>query len=136
MGVMKPNETARAISVPFKLKRHGGRKLIITPDQAPTFVRADRRDAVMIKTLARGFRWRALLDAGKFATIEELGRREQISPSYVGRVIRLTFLAPDIVEAILNGNQPRLLDTKSLLKPFPAEWNAQKRHFGFDPSDD
>jgi hypothetical protein len=50
--------------------------------------------------------------------------------------VRLTFLAPDIVEAILNGTQPWLLDTKSLLKPFPAGWNARKRHFGFDVSDD
>ena len=90
----------------------------------------------MIKTVARGFRWRALLDSGKYATIEDLGRREKISPSYVSRVIRMTFLAPDIVEAILNGTQPRLLDTKSLLKPFPAGWNTQKRHFGFDVSDD
>ena len=90
----------------------------------------------MIKTLARGFRWRALLDGGKYAMILDLGRREQISPSYVGRVVRLTFLAPDIVETILNGTQPRLLDTKSLLKPFPAEWTAQKRHFGFDLRDD
>ncbi len=136
MGVKQPNPSDRAISVPFKLKRRGGKKLVITPDHAPTIVRTDRRDAVMIKTLARGFRWRALLDGGKYATIEDLGRREQISPSYVGRVIRLTFLAPDIVEAILNGTQPRLLDTKSLLRPFPAEWNAQKRHFGFDPGDD
>ena len=136
MGVKKLNSDTRAISVPFKLKRRGGKKMVITPDHAPTLVRADRRDVVMIKTLARGFRWRTLLDGGQFATIEDLGHREQISPSYVGRVIRLTFLAPDIVEAILNGTQPRLLDTKSLLKPFPDEWNAQKRHFGFDPGDD
>ena len=132
----QPSDVSRAISVPFKLKRRGGKKLVITPEHAPTIVRADRRDAVMIKTLARGFRWRALIDSGKYATVEDLGRREQISPSYVGRVVRLTFLAPDIVEAILSGTQPRLLDTKSLLKPVPAEWNAQKRHFGFDHSDD
>ena len=136
MGMTQPSDVSRAISVPFKLKRRGGKKLVITPEHAPTIVRADRRDAVMIKTLARGFRWRALIDSGKYATVEDLGRREQISPSYVGRVVRLTFLAPDIVEAILSGTQPRLLDTKSLLKPFPAEWNAQKRHFGFDHSDD
>ena len=136
MGVNKPSCVSRAISVPFKLKRRGGKKLVITPDHAPAIVRADRRDAVMIKTLARGYRWRALLDEGKYATIEDLGQREQISPSYVSRVIRMTFLAPDIVEAILNGTQPRLLDTKSLLKPFPADWNAQKCHFGFDVSDD
>lgn len=136
MGMNQPSDVSRAISVPFKLKRRGGKKLVITPENAPTIVRTGRRDAVMIKTLARAFRWRALLDGGTCATIEDLGRREQISPSYVGRVVRLTFLAPDIVEAILNGKQPRLLDTKSLLKPFPAEWNAQKRHFGFDTSDD
>ena len=136
MGMNQTSDVSRAISVPFKLKRRGGKKLVITPDHAPTVIRADRRDAVMIKTLARGFRWQALLDGRKYTTIEDLGRREQISPSYVSRVIRLTFLAPDIVEAILNGTQPRLLDTKSLLKPFPPEWNAQKRHFGFDPSDD
>jgi hypothetical protein len=56
-------------------------------------MRADRRDTVMIKTVARGFRWRAMLDTGTFASIEDIGRREQISPSYVSHAIRLTVLS-------------------------------------------
>lgn len=124
------------ISIPFKLKKRGGRKIVIAPDDAPTFIKPIRRDSVMIKTVARGFRWRSLLDSGKFNTLEDLANREKISPSYVSRVVKLTLLSPEIIEAILNGTQPALLDTKSLLKPFPSEWRLQKRHFGFDTSFD
>jgi len=57
----------------------------------------------MIKALARAFRWRKLLETAVFGTIEELAAAEKINPSYVSRILRLTLLAPDIFEAILNG---------------------------------
>ena len=60
----------------------------------------------MVKAIARAFRWRDMLESGEYATIREIADAEKINESYVGRVLRLTLLAPDIVEAILGGRQP------------------------------
>ena len=59
----------------------------------------------MVKALARAFRWRKMLDKGVHATLEDLARAKGVGASYVSRVLRLTLLAPDIVEAILDGRQ-------------------------------
>jgi hypothetical protein len=66
-----------------------------------------RTDSTLVKALARAFRWKRMLESGEFATIAELAEREGIAPSYMTRVLRLTLLAPDIVEAILDGKQGR-----------------------------
>jgi hypothetical protein len=80
----------------------------------------------MIKALARAFRWRKLLETGAFATVQEIAAAEKLNASYVGRVLRLTLLAPDIIEAILDGRQPAGLTLASLMQPFAVGWEAQK----------
>ena len=114
------------VSVPFVIRKRGGRKLVITPEgmtAAPT-PRA-RIDSALLKALARGFRWRKLLETGNFSTIEEIAEVENINPSYVSRVLRLTLLAPEIVEATLAGRQPEELTMARAMQPFPAEWARQ-----------
>ena len=66
-----------------------------------------------------------MLENGTHATIAEIAAAEKINESYVGRVLRLTLLAPDIVEAILGGRQPAGLQLDSLMKRFPVEWQKQ-----------
>ena len=83
------------------------------------------RGNTMIKALARAFRWRDLLETGVFATVDEIAVAEKINASYVSRVLRLTLLAPDIVEAILSGRQPPELTLAALMRPFPVEWREQ-----------
>ena len=83
--------------------------------------------AAKVKALARGFRWRKLLDAGDYGSIEELAAKERINASYVGQLVRLTLLAPDIVEAILDGRQPTDVTLAALIKPFPTEWDRQRQ---------
>jgi hypothetical protein len=80
----------------------------------------------MIKALARAFRWRKLLEEGVFATVEEIGAAEKINASYVGRVLRLTLLAPDIVDAILDGRQPAHMTLAALMRPFAVGWREQQ----------
>ena len=114
------------VTVPFAIRKRGGRTLVITPDgvtSAP--VPRTRVDSALLKALARGFRWRKLLEKGDFSTIEEIAKAENINPSYISRVLRLTLLAPDIVEAILAGTQPAGLTRAKVLKPFPMEWQRQ-----------
>nr|WP_245153072.1 hypothetical protein [Stappia taiwanensis] len=79
--------------------------------------------------MARAFRWKRLLESGQFSTIAELAEREGIAPSYMTRVLRLTLLAPDIVEAILDGKQPSQVTMARVLEPFPMEWQQQALHF-------
>jgi hypothetical protein len=66
-----------------------------------------------------------MLESGEFATIAELAEREGIAPSYMTRVLRLTLLAPDIVEAILEGRQGAEVTLARVLEPFPVEWEGQ-----------
>jgi DNA-binding IscR family transcriptional regulator len=70
-----------------------------------------------------------MLESGEFATIAELAEREGIAPSYMTRVLRLTLLAPDFVEAILDGKQGPEVTLARVLEPFPAEWQAQSALF-------
>jgi hypothetical protein len=80
----------------------------------------------VIRALARSFRWNKLLESGRYASIEELSEAERINPSYLGRTLRLSLLAPAIVEDLLDGRNPNL-PLARLLKPFPAEWFEQVR---------
>jgi hypothetical protein len=70
-----------------------------------------------------------MLESGEFATIAELAEREGIAPSYMTRVLRLTLLAPDIVEAILDGKQGPEVTLAQVLEPFPLSWSQQEITF-------
>ncbi len=100
----------------------GGRNEMQMPEGA---ARPRRTDSTLVKALARAFRWKRMLEAGQFTTINELAEREGISPSNMTRVLRLTMLAPDIVEAILDGRQGPEATLSKLLEPFPVEWEKQ-----------
>jgi hypothetical protein len=84
-------------------------------------------DDAMVKAVARAFRWREMLENGTHATIAEIAATEKINASYVGRVLRLTLLAPDIIEAILGGRQPAGLQLEALLRRFPVGWWEQRK---------
>lgn len=84
----------------------------------------------MVKAIARAFRWRDMLESGEYATIREIAAAEKINETYVGRLLRLTLLVPDIVEAIMNGRQPPGLQLDGLMKRFPVGWREQRATFG------
>ena len=76
----------------------------------------------MVKALARAVRWRRMLETGVVVTIREIAAAERINEPYVSRVLRLRLLAPEIVEAILDGRQPPDITLRGLMKGFPVEW--------------
>jgi hypothetical protein len=125
-----PVPESMTLHVPFRVVKRGGRKEIHLPAEAPP---SRRSDSSLVKALARAFRWKRMLESGEFATIGELAEDERIAPSYMTRVLRLTLLAPDLVEAILDGRQRSELTLPRLLEPFPAEWGAQRRHCSSRP---
>ena len=113
------------VHVPFRIVKRGGRKEMVLPANAPT---QRKTDNTIIKALARAFRWKRMLESGEFTTMAELAEREGIAASYMTRVLRLTLLAPDIVEAILeDGRQGPEITLTQLLEPFPASWVEQKK---------
>ena len=109
----------------FKLR--GGRKVIVLPDgtQGHPLPKATI-DNTLVKAIARAFRWQAMLDNGTYGCIEDIARAERINGTFVGRIVRLALLAPDIVEAILAGRQPAALTLKVLMEPLPVEWDRQR----------
>src|SRR5581483_7592130 len=101
------NDGTILVQIPLRLRQRGGRKLVVTPDGTSGWTAPRARvDSAMVKAIARAYRWRRLLETGVYGTITELAAAENINQSYVCRILRLTLLAPDIVEAILDGRQP------------------------------
>ena len=117
------------VHIPLTFRKRGGRKLVVTPDGAEWAPRP-RVDNAMVKALARAFRWRKMLDEGAYGTIEDLAKAKGIAKTYVSGILRLTLLAPVIVEAILDGRQPAEMQLDDLLAGFPLEWEGQKRGRG------
>jgi hypothetical protein len=108
------------VRVPLKIRRHGGRKLIIAPESAAPWASPRARiDNTMVKATARALRWRRLLEEGQYGSVIEVVEAEKINKSNISRVLRLSFLAPDIVEVILDRRQPPTLGLPMLLEPLP-----------------
>ena len=123
-----PISDAVTLHVPFRMVKRGGRKEMQLPPGA--VAERARIDSTLVKALARAFRWKRMLDSGEFATAADLARREGIAASYLTRILRLTLLAPEIVEAILDGRQSSEFSVEILREDLPPEWKAQKRKLG------
>ena len=129
--------TSVTVVVPMAIRRRGGRKQIIGPDGAPMrFGRDDagvtttRGDPALVKALARAFRWQRMLEDGRYGSISEMATAERIDRGYLGRLLQLTLLAPDIVEAILHGRQPREFSLPALIEIISVAWAEQRLSFG------
>ena len=128
--------TSVTVTVPLTIRRRGGRKQIIGPDGAVarqggggTGVIPVNGDPALIKALARGFRWRRMLEEGRYASISEMATAEKIERGYLGSLLRLTLLPPEMVEAILDGRQPEGVTLPRLLERVPVGWGEQKVAF-------
>jgi hypothetical protein len=120
------NDQVVRVRVPFSIRRRGGRKLVVAPAGTAAAPARPRVDNAMVKALARAFRWRKLLETGACGTIEELATAEKINASYVSRVLRMTLLAPDIVEVILDGRHASEMSLVTFMRPFSADWTRQR----------
>ncbi len=123
----RPEVDTVTIRIPMRLERRGGRKLIIAPDgSAPAPAKPDR-DETMIRALVKAHRWRRRIESGKAKSITDLAAQEGVTDAYVCRLLPLTCLAPDIVEGVLDGRQPKGLRLADLLHAASPAWEEQRR---------
>jgi hypothetical protein len=117
--------TTLIIRIPMRFQRRGGRKRIVAPDGSEIApATKPQADGTLVKALARAHRWQRMLESGEYGTLAELSAAERISRSYICRVLRLTLLAPDIVERVMDGRPTAGLS--QFLQPFPLEWETQR----------
>ena len=117
--------TTLVVRIPMRFQRRGGRKRIVAPDGSAIVPSSKPRpDGTLVKALARAWRWQRMLDDGVYGSVSDIAEAERINRSYVSRVLRLTLLAPDIIERIVDRrNLPGLSE---LLTAFPIEWEQQR----------
>jgi hypothetical protein len=119
------------IRIPIRLQRRGRRKLIMTPEDAAAPARKPSRDETLVKALVRAHRWRRKIESGQAKSITDLGEQERVTDAYVCRLLPLTCLAPEIVQAILDGRQPKGLRLGEMLGNGPLAWEEQRGAWSF-----
>ena len=90
-----------------------------------------RQDPALIKGMVRGYQWRSQLLSGEVRSVAELARKAGVNSRYVVRTVRMGFLAPDIIEAILEGRQTAAVTFEIFRQPIPLDWAAQRLMLGF-----
>ena len=124
------NRAGLTTKIPMTFRRRAGKAVIVLPNGERAVERREALiDNAMVKLIARGHRWHRKLFDGTHASIEDLAKSENISPSFVSRILRLAYLSPTLVEAILDGKYPAHLTMKDLMEPFPMDWEGQREHF-------
>jgi len=126
------NDEIIDLFVPLEIKKRGGTAMIILPKNLKKEEMAKCFDEKMIKAFAKAYKWKNMLEEGQIDSLAQIAVRENITGSYVSKVFNLNFIAPEIVETILNGEQPRDLKLQDMLiGKFPLLWQEQKELWGF-----
>jgi site-specific DNA recombinase len=132
-GAARPDDVGdglTTIELPFDIvRRDNGARVLATGGSIPV---VDSSTSALIKAVARGYAWRQQLLNGSVRSTAEIARKEGITRRYVARLLRLGFLAPDIIAAILANRQPAHMTVDRLRGPIPFDWDEQRRLFGFD----
>ena len=110
------------VRVPLTVRRRPGRKTVVTPEGEGAALVSTRADPTLLKALARAHRWQKLLDEGRYVSISELAAAEKIERGFLGKMLRLTLLAPGIVEGLMAGHHE--MDALYLTR-LPLLWTGQ-----------
>ena len=121
---------AVVVHIPMRLRRRNGRQMILTDgDPVPATQHGpsgNGANQTLIEAIAKGYRWQEQLESGEYPSLEDLAQVVGVDRTYVGRMLRLTSLAPDIIEAILRGNEPDGISLEKLRKNLPVVWDEQR----------
>ena len=130
---IEKNGNTVTVHIPVVFGQRAGRKQIIGPSGSVPWSPAPRVDTALLKAVVRAHRWREMLESGTYSCAADLAKAEKVNDSYVSRILRLTLLSPDVVEAVVSGRQPGTLQVDDLLKPLPSLWQQQKSILGWAP---
>ena len=126
------NDETISFFVPLEIKKRGGSAVIIMPKNIKKEDMSKCFDEKMIKAFAKAHKWKNMLEEDKIGSLAQIAVKENITGAYVSKVFNLNFIAPEIVEKILNGEQPRDLKLQDMLVgKFPLLWQEQKELWGF-----
>ncbi|HEV7266526.1 MAG TPA: hypothetical protein VGN83_16625 [Falsiroseomonas sp.] len=118
------------VRVPLAIRHRPGRKTVVMPVHKGGDAISTRTDPALLKALARAFRYQRLLDDGRYASVSEMANAEKIERGYLGTLLRLTLLAPDVIEAILDGRHRDSVDLPVLMRPLPLAWSEHFEWLG------
>ena len=124
---------AVVVHIPMRLRRRNGQCMVLTEGEAVPVSAAQATsddsgaNRTLIEAIATGHRWQAQLESGEYPSLEDLAHAVGCDRTYVGRMLRLTSLAPDIIEAILRGDEPDGLSLEKLRKNLPVRWDKQRK---------
>lgn len=120
------------VHIPMRLRRRNGQCMVLTEGEAAPISAAQHvedtsgANRTLIEAIAKGHRWQAQIESGEYASLEDLAHAAGCDRTYIGRMLRLTSLAPDIIEAILRGDEPDGLSLEMLRKNLPVRWDEQR----------
>jgi hypothetical protein len=128
---MSAAQSSLTVQVPLRIRRRPGWKTVVSPNGVatpaqPTVATQPRGDPVLVKALARAFRYQRMLDKGQYGSITEMAEAERLDRGYMGRLLQLTLLAPGVVEAVLNEQLLQELDLARLLDLPSVDWQEQE----------
>lgn len=118
-----------AVTIPIRLKYDGHKTVIIQPEKSDAELSEENMSPLQ-KALVQGFQYRDALENGEVSNVSELARREGQERAFLFRALSLVNLAPDIIEAILDGTEPSAITLSRLRKGFPDDWDEQRKFFG------
>jgi hypothetical protein len=133
---LDPDDNILTVVLPVKFRRKRGRKMIMASDtDAPLLSEQDlapsKPDETFVSALVKAFRWQEMIDQSMYDNPKELAKKQGIEVTHVYRIMRLTMLAPDIVDAVLHGKQPRDFMLQAVVRGFPISWKEQRAKYGF-----
>lgn len=119
---------AVVVRIPVNFRRRNGRQMVLTCGGEERPAKPDRQvNSALVSAVAKAYRWQEQLESGQYASLEELAAAHGVDRSYAGRILRLTSLSPEIVELIVDGNEPDGLSLRKLLKGFSLDWEQQRK---------
>ena len=120
-------DNAVVVRIPVNFRRRNGRQMVLTCGGEERPAKPDRQvNSALVSAVAKAYRWQEQLESGQYASLEELAAANGVDRTYVSRILRLTSLSPEIVEAILDGNEPKGISLAKLRKKLPLIWSEQR----------
>ncbi len=118
------------VHIPVQFHKRNGRRLIVTDDEEPGKAKQPRdTNEVLVEAIAKAYHWQEQFESGKYDKLEDLAKDLKMDRSYLGRTLRLTSLAPDIVEAIVAGKEPEGISLRQLQEGVPLRWLEQRKRW-------